>query len=120
MKKASEKRREVSNQLTSIKRVKYFQKEICVVLCHDFVCSVRGEEDRLILNSVCLLLSLLLPFLLLTIFARLFSSDGFSCLSASPLSCSLTFSLSLLTFYVSMSVSLRGDSAQRHKGLTGG
>lgn len=47
----------------------------------------------------------------------LFSSDGVSCLSASPLSRSLTFSLSrpLFTLLVCLSPS-EGDSAQRHTG----
>lgn len=42
------------DQRNSIERLKYFQKEICVVLSHDFFCCVRGEEERLILSSVCL------------------------------------------------------------------
>lgn len=102
-------------RLTSIKRLKYFQKEICVVPSHDFVFSVR-EEDRLIELTVCLLPSLLLPCpLLLSILMSLFSPDGVSSLSASPLSCSHTFSLCrpLLTFSVSMSVSLRRETQPR-------
>lgn len=35
---------ESNDQRDSIKRLKYFQKEICVVLGHDFVGSVRGEK----------------------------------------------------------------------------
>lgn len=71
-----------SKVLTSMKWLKYFQKRICVVFCHNF--RLLSESA---VSSPCS------DFLAVDL-----SPDGVSCLFASPISCSLTFSLSSLHF----------------------
>lgn len=66
-------------KLTNVGRLKHFQKEICVVRSHDFICFVKGEEERLKLSSACLFLSSS-PFSPVNSFLSFFFFDGFSCL----------------------------------------
>lgn len=90
--KRAARRKGNEKKLTSIKRLKYFQEEICVVLSHVCFFYRRRQTDSLSVSYS----PLLYLFQLLTVSL---SSDGFSCPLflpfLAPLSCSPTFSPSL-------------------------
>lgn len=109
------------NKLTSIERLKYFQKEICVVLGHDFICSVRREEERLVFISLSLLLPSPLPLSsqaslsVLLMGFPVFLPPLFPVLSLSPPFSSLARSLSL-SACLSPSEGRLGPAAHRAAG----
>lgn len=111
-------------RLTSIKRLKYFQKDICVVPSHDFVFSVRGEDRQTDWTDS---LSFTVSSSPLSSFSvnpsvSLFSWWGFLTFCFPPFLFSHFLPLPSLAHFFCQYVCLpqKGDSAQRHTGPTGG
>lgn len=121
-KKHQRKEKGSGKQLTSIKRLKYFQKQISVVLSHDFVLSEEKKTDWYSAQSVFWSLRLPSPRPLSNLSPSLFFFWWVFlsfCFPSFLFSHFLPLSCAFLTLSVSVTISLRGRlSPEAHRQLT--